>query len=150
MKLIDNYDGGLTCAVNVMDIQAAMRWYQEVLGFELLYYLEELGWAEMKSPVAGVNVGLSQVENMPPPGGNAVLTWGVKDIVQAKSALDRHGVRFDRDVRTIYPFCMGRNVEQAQRRIYSGLVLDHGRQAFPNNVFGRRIYQQHLHLKHLN
>ena len=101
MKLTDNYDGGLTCAVNVLDIQAAMRWYQEVLGFELLYFLEELGWAEMKSPVAGVNVGLSQVEKMPPPGGNAVLTWGVKNIEQAKGVLENNNVRFDGDIRTI-------------------------------------------------
>ena len=101
MKLVDNYDGGLTCSVNVLDIQTAMRWYQEVLGLENLYYLEELGWCELKSPVAGVNVGLSQVEKMPPPGGNAVLTWGVKDIEQAKAELESREVRFDGDIRTI-------------------------------------------------
>jgi predicted enzyme related to lactoylglutathione lyase len=101
MTLKENYDGGLTCSVNVLDIQAAMSWYQEVLGFELLYYLEELGWAELKSPVPGVNVGLSQVEKMPPPGGNAVLTWGVKDIEQAKGKLENREVQFDGDIRII-------------------------------------------------
>lgn len=101
MKLLENFDGGLTCSVNVLDIQAAMKWYQEVLGFELIYYLEELGWCELKSPVPGVNVGLSQVEKMPPPGGNAVLTWGVKDIDRAKGDLESRDVRFDGDIRTI-------------------------------------------------
>jgi predicted enzyme related to lactoylglutathione lyase len=101
VKLIDNFDGGLTCSVNVLDIQEAMRWYQEVLGFEPIYYLEELGWCELKSPVPFANVGLSQVEKMPPPGGNAVLTWGVKDIEQARGELESHEVRFDGDIRTI-------------------------------------------------
>jgi len=38
---------------------------------------------------------------MPPPGGNAVLTWGVKDIEQAKGELERREIRFDGDIRTI-------------------------------------------------
>lgn len=78
-----------------------MKWYQEALGLELIYYMEELGWCELRSPVPGVNVGLSQVERMPPPGGNAVLTWGVKDIERAKGELEGRKVRFDGDIRTI-------------------------------------------------
>lgn len=101
MNLKENYDGGLTCSLNVLDIRAAMTWYQEVLGFQLIYHLEELGWSELKSPVPGVNLGLSEVEKMPPPGGNAVLTWGVKDIEEAKAELENKNVRFDGDVRTI-------------------------------------------------
>jgi len=101
MLLKDNFDGGLTAGVNVSDIHESMNWYQEVLGFELLYYMEELGWCEMKSPVAKVNVGLSQVEKMPPQGGNAVLTWGVKDIEAAREDLEKKGVKFDGDIRTI-------------------------------------------------
>ena len=101
MNLKDNFDGGLTCGVNVTDIKASMEWYQEVLGFELLYYMEELGWCELKSPVDKVNVGLSQVEKMPSPGGNAVLTWGVKDIESARSSLENNNVKFDGDIRII-------------------------------------------------
>lgn len=101
MNLKENFDGGLTCGVNVTDIDAAMKWYQDVLGFELIYYMENLGWCELKSPVDKVNVGLSQVEKMPAPGGNAVLTWGVKDIESARSSLEEKGVRFDGDIRNI-------------------------------------------------
>ena len=101
MNLKENYDGGLTCGVNVLDIQKSMSWYQEVLGFELIYYMEELGWCELQSPVTRVNVGLSQVEKMPPPGGNAVMTWGVKDIAAACAELKAKGVKFDGDIRTI-------------------------------------------------
>ena len=69
MNLKDNFDGGLTCGLNVTDIKASMTWYQEVLGFELLYYMENFGWCELKSPVDKVNVGLSQVEKCPHPEG---------------------------------------------------------------------------------
>lgn len=101
MNLKDNFDGGLTCGLNVTDIKVSMTWYQEVLGFELLYYMENLGWCELKSPVDKVNVGLSQVEKMPSDGGNAVLTWGVKDIESARSELEERGVKFDGDIRNI-------------------------------------------------
>ena len=101
MNLKDNFDGGLTCGLNVSDIQVSMKWYQEVLGFELMYYMEELGWCELRTPVSNVNVGLSQSEKMPPPGGNAVLTWGVRDIESAREELEGNGVKFDGDIRTI-------------------------------------------------
>lgn len=101
MLLKDNFDGGLTAGLSVSDIEESMKWYREVLGFELLYYIEELGWCELKSPVAKVNVGLSQVEKMPLQGGNAVLTWGVKDIETAREELEKKGVTFDGDIRTI-------------------------------------------------
>lgn len=101
MNLKENFDGGLTCALNVSDIQTSMKWYQDVLGFKLLYFMEDLGWCELKSPVEKVNVGLSQVEKMLPPGGNAVLTWGVKDIESAKEGLMNKSVKFDGDIRTI-------------------------------------------------
>ena len=101
MNLKDNFDGGLTCGLNVTDIKVSMTWYQEVLGFELLYYMKNLGWCELKSPVDKVNVGLSQVEKMPSDGGNAVLTWGVKDIESARSELEERGVKFDGDIRNI-------------------------------------------------
>ncbi|NIN24210.1 MAG: VOC family protein, partial [Candidatus Aminicenantes bacterium] len=38
---------------------------------------------------------------MPSPGGNAVLTWGVKDIEAARSTLESSGVKFDGDIRII-------------------------------------------------
>ena len=101
MLLKDNFDGGLTAGVSVSDIHESMKWYQEVMGFELLYYMEELGWCELKSPVANVNVGLSQVEKIPPQSGNAVLTWGVKDIEAAREELEKKDVKFDGDIRTI-------------------------------------------------
>ena len=94
------YDGGLTCALACRDMEKAIAWYTGVLGFELLYKLDEMAWCEMKSPVERVNIGLSQVEN-PSVEGGATLTFGVKDIDAARSTLEKQDVRFDGDTMTI-------------------------------------------------
>lgn len=88
------YDGGLTCAMGVKDMDASIAWYQDVLGFRLVYKLDEMGWCELASPVERVNVGLSQVEE-PEVKGGATLTFGVKDIDAARTRLEKADVRFD-------------------------------------------------------
>lgn len=90
------YDGGLTVSMPVSDLDKSIDWYQNVLGFELQYRMDEIGWCEVVSPVAKVNVGLSVVEK-PNPGG-ATPTFGVEDINAARQSLDKHGVRIDGDV----------------------------------------------------
>lgn len=88
------YDGGLTCALQVADIKKSMQWYQDVLGFKLLYHAAEIGWCELATNVDRVNVGLSQVEK-PAGRGGATLTFGVKDIGIARKHLETKKVRFD-------------------------------------------------------
>jgi predicted enzyme related to lactoylglutathione lyase len=94
------YDGGLTAAMGVADLDRAIAWYRSVLGFTLLYRKEEMGWCELSTAVPGVNVGLSQVETVEPRGG-ATLTFGVKDIDHARRALEAQRVRFDGETMTI-------------------------------------------------
>lgn len=96
-----SYDGGLTCALSVLDMDKAIKWYTDVLGFKLIYKMDDLAWCEMESPVAKVNVGLSQVETLEVSNGNAVLTWGVSDIEAARTELEKHDVRFDGAIQTI-------------------------------------------------
>lgn len=93
------YDGGLTVSMPVSDLDKAIDWYKENLGFELQYRMDDIGWCEVVSPVANVNVGLSVVEK-PNPGG-ATPTFGVKDIEAARNSLDANGVRIDGDIITI-------------------------------------------------
>ena len=88
------YKGDLTCAMSVSDMKASITWYQDVLGFKLLYQLEEMGWCELASPVAQVSVGLSQVEK-PEVKGGATLTFGVVDIEAARRRMEAKKVRFD-------------------------------------------------------
>lgn len=93
------YTGELTIATQVADLDRAIAWYREVLGFELLYKVEGMGWCEMSSPVAGVSVGLSQVER--PKTTGPVPVWSVGDIDKARGALERRAVRFDGETLTI-------------------------------------------------
>ena len=95
------YDGGLTLAIQVSNRKKSQAWYQDVLGFKLLYEVEEIGWCELASSVQRVNVGLSQVEKVSPKGG-AVPTFGVKDIASARKTLEEKRVRFDGETRE-YP-----------------------------------------------
>jgi len=90
------YDGGLTVSLPVSDLDAAINWYQNVLGFELKYRLDDMGWCELTSSVDKVNVGLSVVENQNP--GGATPTFGVQDINAARESLQSRGVRIDGDI----------------------------------------------------
>ena len=94
------YDGGLTCSMGVSSLDRSIPWYRDVLGFEMLYRLEEIAWCELKTSVARVNLGLSEVEE-PGGKGGATLTFGVTDIEAAKAELDRHGVRQDGPIQDI-------------------------------------------------
>ncbi|HEX8380031.1 MAG TPA: VOC family protein [Allosphingosinicella sp.] len=94
------FDGGLTCAMGVSDLDRSIAWYRETLGFEPLYRLEEEAWCELSTSVARVNLGLSQVEEAGGKGG-ATLTFGVEDIEAAKAELDARGVRQDGPIRDI-------------------------------------------------
>jgi predicted enzyme related to lactoylglutathione lyase len=94
------YDGGLTAAMGVTDLDRSIEWYRSVLGFRLVYKMDEMGWSELATETKGVNVGLSQVEKAAPQGG-ATLTFGVKDIDAARKSLEDRRVRFDGATMTI-------------------------------------------------
>jgi predicted enzyme related to lactoylglutathione lyase len=94
------YDGGLTCSIKVTDLDKSIGWYQNVLGFTMLYKVDEIGWSELATEIKGVNVGLSQVEKAGGPGG-AILTFGVKDIDAARKKVEAKDVRFDGPTQTI-------------------------------------------------
>ncbi|MHC4976959.1 MAG: VOC family protein [Planctomycetota bacterium] len=95
------FNGGLTCSMQCADLDATIGWFTDTLGFSLLYKVDEIAWAEMVSPVGGVNVGFSQVEK-PDVKGGCTLTWGVEDIDSARATLEERGVRFDGETIT-YP-----------------------------------------------
>lgn len=98
-----NYDGGLTIAIDVKNLDASLAWYQNVLGFKMLYRVDEIGWAEVATEVVGgqVNIGLSQVEKLKA-GGGPVPTFGVKSVDKARALLESKKVRFDGPTRE-YP-----------------------------------------------
>jgi catechol 2,3-dioxygenase-like lactoylglutathione lyase family enzyme len=93
------YDGHLVISVGVSDLDRSIEWYREMLGFELVYKLEEHGWCVVQSPIDGVEIGLGQVEN-PDVKGNTP-TWGVVDIDTARESLEGKGVQFDGETQDI-------------------------------------------------
>lgn len=90
----------LTCSMGVTDIAASIAWYERVMQCALIYHAEEIGWCEMRTPMAGVNIGLSQVEAVVQ-GGGATNVFEVADIEAAKAHLDAEEVRRDGDIQHI-------------------------------------------------
>ena len=90
------YDGGITAAMGVTDLDRSIDWYTSVLGFTLRYRKDAMGWCELATETPRVNVGLSEVEAVEPQGG-ATLTFGVRDLDAARARLEDRDVRFDGD-----------------------------------------------------
>ena len=95
-----DYVNELTASFGVKNLDAAVRWYQTVLNFKLLYRIDEIGWCELSTFIPGISVGLSELENVPV-GGGATVVWGVNDIDAAKAHLDAHSVRQDGEIQVI-------------------------------------------------
>lgn len=89
----------ITLAISVKDRHASAKWYEETLGFEVLYHADEAGWSELQTKTEGVTLGLG--EQAEPTPGNSVPVFGVADIASARSALEAFGVRFDGPTETI-------------------------------------------------
>ncbi|WOF74706.1 VOC family protein [Parvibaculaceae bacterium PLY_AMNH_Bact1] len=92
-------DNTITLALSVRDRHASAEWYEQNLGFQLLFHNDEAGWSEMQTNTNGVTLGLG--EQSEPAPGNSVPVFGVTDIASARAALEKVGVRFDGDTETI-------------------------------------------------
>jgi catechol 2,3-dioxygenase-like lactoylglutathione lyase family enzyme len=79
-------------SVGVSDYDAALAWYRDVLGFEVVYELKDYGWCELSTPF-GFHVGLGQTETVTP--GTLVPTFGVTDIDAAIAHLRERGVKVE-------------------------------------------------------
>jgi predicted enzyme related to lactoylglutathione lyase len=91
---------GVTASMGVTSLDRSIAWYQEVLGFTLMYRADEIGWCEMETHVPGVTVGLSENQTVPQ-GGGATNVWTVSDIEADKVVLIGHGVKLDGEIQTI-------------------------------------------------
>ena len=88
------FDGGLTCSIQVTNLDRAPKWYADVFGFKTLYKIDDMGWAEMSTHIPRVNMGLGQVETITG-RGNCKLTFGVNDADKVRKQLEAKGVKFD-------------------------------------------------------
>lgn len=94
------YDGGIAIGLPVLSLDEAVKWYTEVLELELIFQMDEVGWAELKTHTPGTTIGLSQVEEVKV-GGGGTITLGVKDVPAARTILEERGVKFDGETQVI-------------------------------------------------
>src|SRR6187549_439630 len=94
-----DYADHLTISCSVSDLERAIAWYRDLLGFELIYKLDDMGWCELRTPWKGISIGLGQSET--PTTGGTTPVFGVEDIDEARSHLESNGVRFDGDTQVI-------------------------------------------------
>ncbi len=90
-----DYSENLVISVGVSDLDRAIDWYQDVLGLELVYKLDQHGWCEMATATRHVTIGLGQTEELKP--GSTTPTFGVVDIEASRKHLESKDVRFDGD-----------------------------------------------------
>ena len=86
MSLI-SVDKTITLALSVTDRHASATWYQDMLGFELLYHADDAGWSELRTNTPGVSLGLG--EHTKPAPGNCVPVFGVAELDSARQALEQ-------------------------------------------------------------
>ena len=94
------YDGAITLSCSVRNLDDSIGWFKEVLGFEEIFKVPEVGWAEVASPISGVTIGLGQNEEVDGRGGTTPV-FGVTDIDAARAELESKGVPFDGDTQKI-------------------------------------------------
>lgn len=83
----------ITIALSVKDRHASADWYASMLGFDLIYHADEVGWSEVQTNTDGVTIGFG--EHTEPAPGNSVPVFGIADIDDARGKLEGAGVKFD-------------------------------------------------------
>jgi predicted enzyme related to lactoylglutathione lyase len=92
MSLI-SLDNTITIALSVTDRHVSAKWYEDVLGFEVMYHADEAGWSEIKTNTAGVIIGLG--EHTKPAPGNCVPVFGIADLDSARQKMEEANIKFD-------------------------------------------------------
>lgn len=77
----------------VSDLEKAINFYTEMVGFNLETKEEQFGWAELRGP-EGAFLGLAEAneENQLTAGCNAIVTITVDDIIVSKEELEDKGI----------------------------------------------------------
>lgn len=84
----------------VKDIKAAVHYYTQVVGLELLEFNEQYGWAELSGSEGGARLGIAQEnpQEQVKAGQNAVVTFTVEDLEQTKAKMIKGGAKCEGDV----------------------------------------------------
>lgn len=94
------YRSTLLVQMRVSDLDRAVKFYRDVLDFDLRLRRDDLEWAELTFGIPGVAVGLGAGAEVKG-SGSISLNLGVKDIDAARKLLEARGVRFLNDTVTV-------------------------------------------------
>ena len=81
--------------LGVSDLDAAIRFYRDKLGFQITERRDDLTFAHLATNVDGLEIGLS-AGPAAAGSGSAVVNIGVADVASARVALEAIGVKFPR------------------------------------------------------
>ena len=87
--------------ITVSDIQKAKKFFTEVVGLEVRTDTPEYGWVELVAKDGGSALGVGQCNpqySEVKPGDNAIVTFTVDDILQAKAEFEKQGVTLLGDI----------------------------------------------------
>ena len=124
------YDRTITLSTPVSNLEDAIAWFRDTLGFEEIFKVPEAGWAEVTTSADGVSIGLEAGGTAQGRGSTPV--FGVVDIDAARSELEGKGVRFEGETvelpawsssrrsstRTATASCSRSRWQAAERRAY--------------------------------
>jgi len=96
---IANLDDAITLSLSVSDRHTSADWYSKMLGFELRYHADEVGWSEMQTNTKNVVLGFGE-QDAPNPG-NCVPVFGTPDLDASRKAMEAAGVTFDGDTMVV-------------------------------------------------
>ena len=94
------WEGSLLVQLRVADLDRAVKFYRDVLDFELVLRDDDLGWAKMSPGIPGVRVGLGTGGDVKG-SGTLSMNFGVDDIEVARKQLESRGVKFRGPTQTI-------------------------------------------------
>lgn len=95
-----DYANTLLVQLRVHNLDRAIHFYKDVMGFDLVLRNDELRWAKISTGIPGVIIGLGEGEDVLG-SGTVSLNIGVVDIKAARKKLEKRGVQFRADTITI-------------------------------------------------
>ena len=87
------YRPSVVLQIGVADLDRAIRFYQDVLGFRLRERRDDLEFAHVQTNVPGLELGLNHVSS-PKGSGSIVVNISVSDVARSRRLLEARGVRF--------------------------------------------------------
>jgi len=94
------YRPSLLIQLRVSDLERSVKFYRDLLDFDVVLRSDELKWAELSFGLDGVEIGIGAGAE-PNGSGSVSLNIGVKDIDAARKVLEGRGVVFKGETMTI-------------------------------------------------